>query len=39
MSIIARYEQFWQLKVNYNTLLSVQTINGQLQHVVISSDN
>ena len=34
---IARYGQFLQLKVNHNMLRSVMTINGQLQHVAISS--
>ena len=32
-------DQSGQLKVNYNTLTSVMTTKGQLQHVMISSDN
>ena len=30
---------FWQLMVNYNTLRTVMTIKGELQHIMISSDN
>ena len=39
MPIITRYDQVWQLKVNYNMITSEMKINGQLQHVVISFDN
>jgi len=38
-SIITHCDQFWQLKVNYNTLQSVLTIKGELEDVVIISDN
>ena len=38
-SITTHYGQFWQLKVNYNTLWSVLTIKGQSQDIAISSDN
>jgi hypothetical protein len=34
---IVRCDQFLQLKVNNNMLRSVLTINGQLQHIAISS--
>jgi hypothetical protein len=36
---IARDDQFLQLNVKYCTLWSVLTIKGQLQHVLINSDN
>jgi hypothetical protein len=39
MPIITRYDQFWQLKVNYNMITSEMKDNGQLQHVTISSYN
>jgi len=38
-SITTRYDQFWQLKVNYNMLRSVLTIKSRLQPATISSDN
>jgi hypothetical protein len=38
-SITKGSDQFWQLKVNYNTLRLVLTNKGQLQHVIISYNN